>query len=117
MDFNLSPEVQTVRDRVRDFIRREIVPLEAHADEEGLPADALAEVRGKARAAGVWAPQLPREYGGLGLETVALCGVFQEAGWSPLGPQATSTPPADSVACASERLFTLRCIKTSQPGQ
>jgi acyl-CoA dehydrogenase len=34
----------------------------------------------------VWAPQLPRELGGLGLGTLAMCVVFEEAGWSTLGP-------------------------------
>ncbi len=89
MDFDLSPEVTALRDRVRDFIRREVLPLEPREDEhDGLPPDLLADVRRKARAAGVWAPQLPRDYGGLGLETVALCVLFEEAGASPLGPLA-----------------------------
>ena len=89
MDFDLTPEQTALRDRVRDFIRREVVPLEPREDEhEGLPPDLLAEVRQKARAAGVWAPQLPRAYGGLGLEIMGLCVLFEEAGWSPLGPLA-----------------------------
>ncbi len=89
MDFHFSADLQALRDRLRAFIRTEVVPLEAQEqDEEGLPAAALAEVRHKAKAAGVWAPQLPREYGGLGLNTVGLCVLFEEAGYSPLGPLA-----------------------------
>src|SRR5260370_19561942 len=94
MDFDLSPEVTALRDRVRDFIRREVLPLEPREDEhDGLPPDLLADVRRKARAAGVWAPQLPRDYGGLGLETVALCVLFEEAGASPPAPPALHCPP------------------------
>jgi acyl-CoA dehydrogenase len=86
MDFELPADLQTLRERVRVFIRDEVVPLEAHEDDEaGLPIGVLAEVRQKARRAGVWAPQLPKEYGGLGLDTVGLCVVFEEAGRSMLG--------------------------------
>src|SRR5262245_29650708 len=89
MDFDLSPELAALRDRVRAFVRDEALPLERHEDEDaGLPADVLAAVRAKARAAGVWAPQLPPEYGGLGLDTVGLCVVFEEAGRSMIGPLA-----------------------------
>jgi acyl-CoA dehydrogenase len=89
MDFQLPADLQALRDRLRAFIRHEVVPLESQEqDEAGLSPAALAEVRRKAKAAGVWAPQLPREYGGLGLNTVGLCVLFEEAGYSPLGPLA-----------------------------
>src|SRR5262249_17936425 len=75
--------------RVRRFIDAEVIPLEPQeTEEDGLPAGTLAEVRRKAREAGVWAPQLPRALGGLGLETVGLCVLFEEAGRSTLGPPA-----------------------------
>jgi acyl-CoA dehydrogenase len=84
MDFDLPPGTEAIRQRVRAFVREEVLPLEP-SEEEGLPPEVLAGVRAKARAAGVWAPQLPREYGGLGLDTSGLCVVFEEAGYSPLG--------------------------------
>lgn len=89
MDFTLSPAVQALQQRVRDFVRAEVLPLEAHeVEEQGLPADLLTAVRAKARSASVWAPQLPVEHGGQGLDTVGLCVLFEEAGYSPLGPLA-----------------------------
>src|ERR1700722_1678001 len=89
MDFTLPPALCDLRDRVRVFIRSEVIPLESHENEDdGLPLDLLTAVRDKARRAGIWAPQLPIEYGGLGLETMAMCHVFEEAGYSPLGPLA-----------------------------
>jgi acyl-CoA dehydrogenase len=89
MDFDLSDNLRAVQRRVRDFIRAEVLPLEAsEQEEEGLPPDLLAQVRRRAREAGVWAPQLPAEHGGLGLGTEGLCVVFEEAGYSPLGPLA-----------------------------
>ena len=89
MDFALTEPLRDLRDRVRAFVRAEVLPLEPAEDEDdGLPADRLAAVRDRARRAGVWAPQLPAEYGGLGLHTLGLCLVFEEAGYSPLGPLA-----------------------------
>ncbi len=89
MNFSFSSTVQALRQRVHAFIRQEVLPLEAHeVEEQGLPDELLFRVRAKAREAGVWAPQLPVEYGGQGLDTVGLCVLFEEAGYSPLGPLA-----------------------------
>jgi acyl-CoA dehydrogenase len=89
MDFDLSPELRDLRQRVRDFIRSEAVALEpAEREEEGLPPDGLTALRQKARQARLFAPHLPRELGGLGLDTIGMCVVFEEAGYSPLGPLA-----------------------------
>ncbi len=96
MDFDFPPEVHEVRKRVRAFIDREVIPLEAHEDEEaGLAPEFLDRLRATARAAGLWAPQLPRELGGLGLNTVGLSAVFEEAGRSPLGPLALNCAAPD----------------------
>jgi acyl-CoA dehydrogenase len=89
MNFDLSPELQDLRDRTRAFVRAEVVPAERHESEaEGLPAAHLEALRGKARSAGLWLPHMPRELGGLGLDTLGLCVIFEEAGYSPLGPLA-----------------------------
>jgi acyl-CoA dehydrogenase len=90
MDFALSPEVAALRARVRDFVEREIVPLEADPDSfeehENIRLDLLEEVRAKVKAAGLWAPQMPRERGGLGLNTVGMAALYEEMGRSIFGP-------------------------------
>jgi acyl-CoA dehydrogenase len=89
MDFSLTPELADLRKRVRRFVTDEVIPLEPLDHEEfGLAAEPLAELRRLARAAHIWAPQLPVEYGGLGLKTLGMCVVFEEAGRSTLGPLA-----------------------------
>jgi acyl-CoA dehydrogenase len=89
MDFSLTPELADLRQRVRQFIANEVIPLEPLDHEEfGLAAEPLAELRRQAREARIWAPQLPAEYGGLGLKTLGMCVVFEEAGRSTLGPLA-----------------------------
>jgi acyl-CoA dehydrogenase len=81
MDFELSPELIELRDRIAAFVRDEVIPAE-----KGEPdIDAL---RDMARRAGIYGPQLPREYGGLGLGTMAMCVLFEQAGRSLLGPLA-----------------------------
>ncbi len=89
MHFDLPAEVQDLQKRVAAFVRERVLPLEPHErDEEGLPDDQLGPLRQAARSAGLWTPQLPSELGGLGLNTLGLCAVFEEAGYSPLGPLA-----------------------------
>jgi len=86
MDFAVPAELRQLCQRVRTFIRDEVIPLEPlESGEDGLADDVLAGVRRKARQAGLWAPQLPREFGGLGLEPLGLCMIFEEAGRSTLG--------------------------------
>jgi acyl-CoA dehydrogenase len=84
MNFDLSPELVELRDRVAEFVRNEVIPAEA----QPFNAELVSELRAKARHAGIFGPQLPREYGGLGLGTVGMCVVFEQAGHSFLGPLA-----------------------------
>ena len=84
MDFTLDPELASLRTRVADFIREEVIPAEPPAG-EALTRDVIDALRAKARAAGIYGPQLPAEYGGLGLGTVGMCVLFEQAGRSFLG--------------------------------
>ena len=72
---------------IRDFIREEALPLEAEflrgRFRDLLPA--LAEKRQRVKELGLWAPQLPRELGGLGLELTEFAHVSEELGRTPLG--------------------------------
>ena len=92
MDFTLSPEIEDIRLRVRAFIAEHVLPLEADpanfADHDNIPPDRLAPVREKAKAAGLWAPQAPKEYGGMGLPVVAWAALYEEAARSVFGPLA-----------------------------
>ena len=92
MDFTLSPEVESIRLRVRDFVAEHVLPLEADpenfTDHENIPAARLAPVREKAKKAGLWAPQVPKEFGGMGLPIVAWAAIYEEAARSIFGPLA-----------------------------
>jgi acyl-CoA dehydrogenase len=77
-------------------VRDEVIPLESRATHaDGLPPELLAELRVKARAAGLFGPQVPVEYGGLGLDLLECCPVFEAAGRSLLGPLALNCAAPD----------------------
>jgi len=84
MNLDLDPELIDLRDRVIAFVRDEVIPAES----QPFSAELVEALRVKARAAGIYGPQLPPEYGGLGLGTVAMCVLFEQAGRSFLGPLA-----------------------------
>jgi alkylation response protein AidB-like acyl-CoA dehydrogenase len=87
MDFTVSEEMETMLAMVREFVDRELVPIEQqmlHGDEASL-ADMVAHAQGQVRQMGLWAPNHPVEFGGLGLSMVNH-GLLSEAlGRSPLG--------------------------------
>jgi acyl-CoA dehydrogenase len=87
MDFALDPQLVALRDRVAAFVRDEVIPVEPRVGET-ISDDVVRALREKARAAGIYGPQLPPEYGGMGLGTVAMCILFEQAGRSFLGPLA-----------------------------
>ena len=90
MDFTLSPELADLQLRVRSFIADEIIPFEtdprqgAHGPHDALRLALIA----KARQAGLLSPHAAHEYGGLGLSHSGRAVVFEEAGYSMLGPVA-----------------------------
>ena len=92
MDFSLPPEIEALRLKVRAFIDEHVLPLEKDpanfADNENIPHHLLESVRVKARAAGLWAPQAPKEFGGMELPMVAWAAVYEEAARSIFGPLA-----------------------------
>ena len=96
MDFTPSPRAAALAERVAAFVRDEVIPLEpraTHAD--GLPPELLAELRVKAGDAGLFGPQVPAEYSGLGLDLLECCPVFEAAGRSLLGPLALNCAAPD----------------------
>ncbi len=92
MDFTLAPEIEDLRLRVRAFVEEHVLPLEADpqnfSEHENIPEARLAKVREKAKKAGLWAPQSPKEFGGMDLPIVAWAAIYEEAARSIFGPLA-----------------------------
>ena len=90
MDFTLDPQVDALRLKVRRFIADEIVPLESdranYNEYENIRMALRDEMRAKARAEGIYAPQMPKARGGLGLPMVGQAAFYEEANRSIFGP-------------------------------
>ena len=90
MDFSLPPEIESYRLRVRAFVAENIRPLESDPanfdDHENIDQEVLGRVRQEVKAAGLWAPQMPKERGGQGLAMVGLAACYEEMGRSIFGP-------------------------------
>lgn len=87
MDFSLPAAVQELTAKVRAFLASRVYPLEpalaTGTFRELLPE--LRRLRDEVKAQGLWAPQLPRDLGGVGLSFVEFAHVGEALGRSPLG--------------------------------
>jgi acyl-CoA dehydrogenase len=85
--FAVSDDILALQQRVRTFVEQEAIPAALDA--------VIAELRPLARKAGIHAPQMPRELGGLGLNWQARAVILEEAGRSYLAPAAMNCAPPD----------------------
>ncbi len=125
-DLNFTPPaaITDLAAKVKDFVKEKIIPYEtdprwtAHG-----PTDELRiEMNELARAAGVFAPQVPKEYGGQALSQVGRAHVFEAAGYSILGPTAIHCASPDEgnihlldvVARPDQREHFLKRMATGQ---
>jgi alkylation response protein AidB-like acyl-CoA dehydrogenase len=75
MDFTLSEEHRMIRDMARDFAQREVAPVAAHYDETGeFPHETIM----KMGAQGLMGVEVPEEYGGAGMDTLAYVLALEE---------------------------------------
>ena len=97
MDFTLPADLADLRERTRRFIADQVIPLEndPRQTEHGPGEDLRRELVARARAAGLLTPHASRELGGLGLSHIAKAIVFEEAGYSTLGPLALNIQAPD----------------------
>ncbi|MFE5342352.1 acyl-CoA dehydrogenase family protein [Isoptericola sp. NPDC056578] len=87
-------DVAGVVERTRRFVRDVVLPAEPPAG-TALDAAGRRALQQRAREAGVFAPHVPVRLGGLGLPLGAWSAVFQEAGYSPVGPAALNCMAPD----------------------
>ncbi len=99
MDFTLTPQIEDVRRRTRAFVEEQVLPLErdrANYDEhENLRLDLVRALNDKAKAAGLWAPQSPKRFGGMELPVVGWAAMSEEANRSIFGPLAFNCAAPD----------------------
>ena len=86
MDFSLSDEERAIRDTARQFIAKEVMPLEAEVlrrerkGGRGLERSELVELRQKAKKFGYWGLGTPEQYGGMELPAMMQSLIWTEVG-------------------------------------
>jgi acyl-CoA dehydrogenase len=88
MDFEVPDKMKVIIEMIDEFVDKELIPLEPefarHRDfREMLPV--LEEKRNMVRKMELWAPNHPKEYGGMGLNLVEHAFVSECLGRTPLG--------------------------------
>lgn len=114
MDFSLSPEQRDLQQRTQRFVRDVVMPYEhdPRQTSHGPSEDLRTELIGHARAAGLLTPHASPGHGGLGLSHVDKAVVFEEAGYSPLGPVAMNIHAPDEG-----NIHLLEVVATSEQRQ
>jgi acyl-CoA dehydrogenase len=124
MDFELSDDLKSLQQRTREFVREEIIPFErdprctSHGPDESLRRELLA----RGRKTGLLAAHVSPEMGGIGLDHRGKAIVFEEAGYSLLGPIALNifAPDEgnmhllDAVATAAQKERWLRPLASGE---
>ncbi len=86
MDFSIPEPTRQLIEQIRDFVQTEICPLESHLGGQFKALQPkLDEIRRAVRERGWWLPQIPTEFGGMGLPLLEHGLVSAELGRSPLG--------------------------------
>jgi acyl-CoA dehydrogenase len=86
VDFSLSDEERQIRDTVRSFIQKEVMPLEPEvlrnerAGRPGIAPGVLRDLQLKAKRSGFWGVNTPGEYGGMDLGAVMSAIIAMETG-------------------------------------
>jgi acyl-CoA dehydrogenase len=98
VDLDLGARASDAQTQIGAFVRDTIIPMEARAfssydDEIRIQAQAAG------KAAGLWTPQLPEHLGGMAFSFTEAAALFEEAGYSLLGPLAIGVAAPDEGNC------------------
>ena len=81
LNFDLPEEIRMLKDTVRKFVDRELIPIErSTCDGHKLKPEVRAALTAKAQELGLAGYDVPQEYGGLGMGLIAKVTVWAELG-------------------------------------
>ena len=88
IDFSIPPELEATRQRTTAFMEEFVYPNENKmVEDEGLPVELERELQRRVKAQGLWAPNLPREWGGMGIGFIGQALVNEIIGRSVFAPR------------------------------
>ena len=128
MDFALTDEQEMIVDAVRTFVDRELVPHEDDVERLGeVPPDLVTGIRRRSLDAGIYAANMPTEFGGGGLDNLTMAMVDRAFGWTQYALHYIVARPSNILqACTGDQVEnylapTVRgervdCLAMSEPG-
>jgi len=103
VDFGLTHEQHMVVDTVRGFVEAELYPLEAEVERTGIvPCELGHEIRRKVLALGFYAPNIPAEHGGGGLDHLTFTLLERELGRASMALGVWWGRPSNILCAANE---------------
>ncbi|MDZ7727820.1 MAG: acyl-CoA dehydrogenase family protein [Dehalococcoidia bacterium] len=85
---SLDPEVNDIRLRTAEIVTNDIIPNEHRLRGSSAETQELRDsIKGKVKDAGLWAPHLPAEYGGMGIGFLKHAYMNEILAWSPFSSQ------------------------------
>jgi alkylation response protein AidB-like acyl-CoA dehydrogenase len=88
IDFSIPPELADARQRATAFMEEFVYPNESKlVEDEGLPAGLESELQARVKSLGLWAPNLPREWGGMGIGFIGQALINEIVGRSVIAPR------------------------------
>ncbi len=105
MQFGLSDEQQMIVDTVRSFVEKELYPHEAEVERLGeVPREIGEEIKRKVLGLGFYAPNMPEEVGGGGLNNLDFALLERELGRAAMGLSVFWGRPSNILmACEGEQ--------------
>ncbi len=101
MDFGLTQEQDMIVETTRAFVENELYPHEAQVERTGhLDMDLVREIQKKAIAAGLYAANIPEEFGGAGLDTPTWLLYEKELGRANYALHWTCVARPSNILCA-----------------
>jgi alkylation response protein AidB-like acyl-CoA dehydrogenase len=97
IDFSISPELEDIRRRITAFMDEHVYENEARmVEHEGLPAELERELQQRIKDAGLWAPNLPKEWGGMGIGYIGQALANEIIGRSIIAPRLFGSAAPDA---------------------
>ncbi len=101
MHFALTEEQQMIIDTTRSFVENELYPHEAEVERTGhLDMDVIKDIQAKAVEAGLYAANIPEEFGGAGLDTLIWLLYEKELGKANYALHWTGVARPSNILCA-----------------
>jgi len=128
MDFSLTDEQRMLVETVRAFVEKELAPHEAAVEKTNqVPPALIAQIHAKAKAAGLYAANMPEDLGGGGLDAVSLALMERELGRTSFALQYAVARPSNILrACQGEQIERyllpairgerVECLALTEPG-